>query len=475
MLKRLSAIAAVFFLLTAFLTPAYAGLSFDATTAIEDAVINSGYSNTSKSGDSINYITSTGLSNITDANGNRYGFLTYGQPHGGPRRNGQQRYIGYTYYGEDYTNMDYPADKNANGTDFASQHWIPQPWDDGAVKANNENISMFKPEGKPGDGSPEYHTVILAGIMAYGATNANNGYTIGETADGSFYGNIEQYVHILAPPTKYAWGIGRMWHIENGQLWYVTIPIAPEALLPAAPDLSTNLETNSFTGAKPGDKITSTVAYRLNPDHPRPERALLRLHHVVDGQEYPVQLQPVNGAPVPDEKGYITLQPGDVKVYSYIFTVQDGPSKILSRVNPVDTQEDKNWDNNCAEATVIPQSYDIKIKLQSDQSIYTSIDGDPTPVLLTATVTRKDDIPGEIDVTGSIKDGFPIDLKLAPGESKKVEYGYPARPGKYTINAEAWPVGTSDIYPPDNRDSITITAKNESFNLDPTIRSGTLR
>ena len=80
-----------------------------------------------------------------------------------------------------------------------------------------------------------------------------------------------------------------------------------------------------------------------------------------------------------------------------------------------------------------------------------------------------------IDVTGSIKDGFPIDLKLGPGESGKVEYGYPARPGTYHIDAEAWPEGAEDIYPPDNRDRITITVENEVFDLDTEIRSGVLR
>jgi hypothetical protein len=45
------------------------------------------------------------------------------------------------------------------------------------------------------------------------------------------------------------------------------------------------------------------VAYKLNPDHPKAERAWLRLHHVVGDLEYPVQLHPVNDAPVPDADG----------------------------------------------------------------------------------------------------------------------------------------------------------------------------
>ncbi|HBV97401.1 MAG: hypothetical protein JL50_08480 [Peptococcaceae bacterium BICA1-7] len=201
----------------------------------------------------------------------------------------------------------------------------------------------------------------------------------------------------------------------------------------------------------------------------------------------PVQNLTMNGQPLPLEeyKGVrfpvlTNLEDGMECTIEFDYVATGGQIKIDAFTNlnlgNVKVMWDENtYDNNKIEKTVEGLGYDIKIKLQSDQSVYTSIDGDPTPVQLTATVTRKDDIPGVIGVTGSIKDGFPIDLKLAPGESKKVEYGYPARPGKYTINAEAWPSGADDIYPPDNRDRITITVNNEDFNLDSTIRSGTRR
>ena len=486
MIKRLSAIAAVFFLL-AFLSPVFAGTPFDSKTAINDAKQNNSdyYNdwspNVPKNDRGLYYITKSGLSHITDGNGNSYGFLTYGQPHGDPPRNGQQRYIGYTFYGEDYTNMDYPADKNANGADFASKNWVRHPWGESpsakAVKASNPSFAYFNIN--PGDGSPEYLTAMQAGILIYGGANANNGFTMANFKQGTeLYDNIEQYVHILAPPTQYAWGIGRMWHIENGSLWYVTVPIMPGALLPTTPDLSTNLETDKFINVQPGQKITSTVAYKLNQDHKKPERAWVRLHHVVDGQEFPVQLTPVNGAPVPDEKGYITLQPGDMKIYSYTFTVQDQTTKILSRVNPVDTDLDKDWDNNRAEAAVIPRSYDIKVKIIPEKYKFTSINGDITPVAGYVDVTRKDGLPGEISATGSIKSKGEtqyFEATLGPGEKESIDFGFPVRPGTYVIEAEAWPVGTEDIYPPDNRDRVTISVDNKILNVDSEIWTETLR
>jgi len=201
----------------------------------------------------------------------------------------------------------------------------------------------------------------------------------------------------------------------------------------------------------------------------------------------PVENLAMNGQPLPviDYRGakfpVITgVEDGMEYLVEFDYTAAGGRTTVTAFTNlalgNVKVMWDENtYDNNKIEKTVEGLGYDIKIKLQSDKATYTSIDGDPTPVELTATVTRKDDIPGVIDVTGSIKDGFPIDLKLGPGESGKVEYSYPARPGTYHIDAEAWPEGSDDIYPPDNRDSITVTVKNEVFDLDSEIRSGVLR
>ncbi len=266
MFKRLSLIAAVFFLMTAFINPAFAGTPYDSTKAIKDAVQN--YSSYYQgeynfNGDAIRYITSTGVSNITSGDGYSYGFLTYGQPHPqDDQRDRQYRYIGYTYYGEDYTNMDFPADKNANGADFASQNWISQPWENPDVIAVAPELVEFNPRGLPGDGDPKYHDVILAGIMAYGGTNANNGYTMSSSSNPEFWENIEQYVHILAPPTNYAWGIGRMWHYdENGYPWYVTVPIYPNALLENNNLKAVSLDLGAGAKAKPSEEYTATVVF----------------------------------------------------------------------------------------------------------------------------------------------------------------------------------------------------------------------
>ncbi|KJR96827.1 MAG: hypothetical protein VR68_13705 [Peptococcaceae bacterium BRH_c4a] len=244
----------------------------------------------------------------------------------------------------------------------------------------------------------------------------------------------------------------------------------------AIPDLSTNLETDSFN-VKPGEKITSTVAYKLDKDHSKPERALLRMHHVVDGQEYPIQLQPVNGAPVPDKDGYVTLQPGDVKVYEYTFSVQSSNTIIRSRINPVDTNQDTNWSNNRAEASVIISQHDIKVEVRPEKDSYTAINGGNTGLNFIIRVSRKDDIPGKIRAIGYFE-GFngkyagrhSMNTTLGPGEYKEIMYGFPAPPGSYTTVAEAWPEGFEDAFPPDNKDESTVYVGNQIFKPDSKIR-----
>ncbi|MCL5058879.1 MAG: hypothetical protein M1130_12990 [Actinobacteria bacterium] len=383
--------------------------------------------------------------------------FAYGEPFGDVKDD-RYRYIGETIMGEDFTNPYFPHDAWAGGK-LESRKWIPEPWDIDSIQTKY-NLFPNKFNNRA-----EYLPSIQRGLELFYA-DAIQG------PSNPMWNHWHEYLHILQPPTKWAWGLGRMWHQvssgENKGIWYITIPLPPMADT-VAPDLSTNLETNSFSNVKPGDKITSTVAYKLNPDHPRPERAWLRLHHIVNGQEYSIQLQPVNGAPAPDEKGYITLQPGDVKVYGYTFTVQDTPTKILSRINPVDTKEDKNWDNNRAEAEVKIPAYDISVKIKPDKKTFTAINGDKTGVAFKIYVTRKDNIPGEIHVTGSYKGKtgtYSINTALGPGESEVMPYGFPGTPGSYTVEAEAWPVGADDIYPPDNRDRVTVTVSNQKLESD---------
>jgi len=221
MLKRLFALAAVFFLLIAAL-PAFAGQLFDAQTAIDDALSNSGYYKPQNpGGDSLNYVSIPILSGYLKGD-SYYGCLVYGQPHG-DYKDGQYRYLGYTRFfdpvsgtKEDYTNVAFPPDVAHTGY-FEDQQWIYQPWQNDDV---TENYSIDTNNGL--DGTDCYAQNIRQGILVYytDPNNANNYQVKGITPETQeFWDNIHQYVHILAPPTEYAWGIGRMWcYGSSGQI-----------------------------------------------------------------------------------------------------------------------------------------------------------------------------------------------------------------------------------------------------------------
>lgn len=378
MLKRLSVIAAVFFLLTALINPALAGTIYDEAKAIDDVKANYGYSDVSKSGDPIHYITDTSLGKELDANGYGCGFLTYGQPHG-DYKDGQYRYIGYTFYGEDYTNMDFPPDRYANGADFASQKWVAEPWNNPAVIASNPNIKKFDPVGIPGDGYSELgHRYILQFSILFTDYLSNNGYKVDLSLNPSFWDNIHLYVHILSPATTYSWGIGRMWHRDaNGNLWYVTVPIAPGVLIPPAGNLkavSIDLGVPQGQKAEPGKEYTATVVFENESDQAYPRTPVAVLHG-----EYHAALYDENGQILPkstiggrevqiadfDKKG----TPGAIRTFTckwHPFNQQtDGLTGIVNREEIGKLHLEATYDDNIIsqEVQVNCSNYDIKVQI----------------------------------------------------------------------------------------------------------------
>ncbi|OPX92598.1 MAG: hypothetical protein A4E53_00389 [Pelotomaculum sp. PtaB.Bin104] len=222
MIKRLIAFAAVFL----FLFAAYSRYSFAELYNPDDAKANAlagSYYTATSNGMDISYVPVSTLTSYKVGN-NYFGALVYGSPHG-DYKNGEYRFLGYTWFGDDYTNIGFPPDSYANGAVLEKQQWIPEPW-------NNVPGAGFNPTY---DGTMKFYQNLRQGMLMYysGGTNIN-GYTT--NGDPNFWDNIQNYVHILAPPTQYAWGLGRMWHNDSdGNLWYLTVPIMPSALLPNSP------------------------------------------------------------------------------------------------------------------------------------------------------------------------------------------------------------------------------------------------
>lgn len=256
----------------------------------------------------------------------------------------------------------------------------------------------------------------------------------------------------------------------EGWRWYLPGIIKWYGIKEAVPDFSTKLEKNKFSNVKPGEKLTSTVTYSLNKDHPQAEIAWLRLHHVIDGKEYPITLEPLNPADKPNEKGYIELQPGESKTYRYSFTAQNTPSKIVSRINPISTSQDRDWSNNRDEAIVEVAGCDISVKLTPQNLDGKWLISGSEQIKIFCVTKRKDNLPIQIPVRLTVNGPAGTKVQtftLAPGGKNQYNYVFTATSsGTYTITAEAWPTGDiKDIYPADNKDQITISVVKE--NLPP--------
>jgi len=120
-----------------------------------------------------------------------------------------------------------------------------------------------------------------------------------------------------------------------------------------------------------------------------------------------------------------------------------------------------NADN--ARAVEIPVDLalpDVKIELTSDNYTLTRLSGGGgDQAMVTALITRKDDMPGELPVVFTLHSGgnpLVIPFTLGPGGSHGIPIPFA---GWYsaTFRGEVWPDGKEDAYPPDNVDSLTIT------------------
>lgn len=414
------------------------------------------FSPTNNNGKPLEWLLSKRLSSvIIGSSGGGYGVLVYGAPHGNVK-NGESRYVGYTKNDEDYTNPDFPHDAWYGGY-LEDRKWVEAPWDRHIPGQDKNDF----------DGKVKYLPNIQKGIALYYADISRGG-------DSPYWSNWHKYVHILVPPTEYTWGMGRAWHREaDGSVWYISIPLTPGALT-RPPDLSTTLEAEKFSGVSPGQKVTSRVTYRLNHDHNRQEKVWLRLHHVVGQKEYPISLEPVNPADVPDADGYVIFKPGEAKTYGYTFTVQPAATGILSRINPaLGTDQDKDWSNNRDEAIVIPTAYDVRVEIIPEENTFWTIDGDRITVSYNVRVTRKDKIPGVVNTVWVVRDpaGRHVEEISAGQGHEEMPYDFMAGPGTYTIEAQVSLVGAEDIYPGDNRDSTTVTVVNEILPADRRIHT----
>lgn len=177
------------------------------------------FTQTNLAGKQISWIKIGGLSGISIGNtDDTYGALVYGDSHG-DTNDGQGRYLGYTYNGEEYTNPAFPHDAWAGGY-LEDRNWISEPWRNIQGTAYNEF-----------DGKNKYLPNIQKGLAIYYADVSRGG-------ESDYWNSWHEYTHVLVPPTEYTWGMGRMWHqADDNSIWYISVPLAPGAMLAPNPEL----------------------------------------------------------------------------------------------------------------------------------------------------------------------------------------------------------------------------------------------
>lgn len=130
----------------------------------------------------------------------KYGVIVYGEPHG-DTKGSESRYVGYTPDGEPFGNPVFPRDSWAGGT-FDERNWIAEPWTNTALR------EQFGIKHSAFNGTEEFADNMRAGLLKY----------YPEDTDGSRT-DWHKYMQILQPPTEYAPGMARMWHVNENEIF----------------------------------------------------------------------------------------------------------------------------------------------------------------------------------------------------------------------------------------------------------------
>ena len=194
--------------------------------------------------------------------------LVWGNEHG-DCINGVYRYLGMNRFKEYITNINWPYDVPISpGAMMDDNNWIANPWSSTMVANKLKQRNEPPIVRSPWDGDTRFLPSIVKGLQ--------------EKHIAEFRGDPEltwtDYVHILQPPTYYGWGVGRAWHIKNGQLLYRTIPLAPSKFnlwmpnfyvrdfdpgCPRETVTDSDAATEVYT-AEPGETYTATITFGID-------------------------------------------------------------------------------------------------------------------------------------------------------------------------------------------------------------------
>jgi hypothetical protein len=129
--------------------------------------------------------------------------------------------LGETMGADTFWNFYAPMDAWDASKTFEQRIWILYPWN------NSRTISLCRDKSfdsdTPGIGQ-RYQDNIENGILAFYHNVLGTNWRT--PPDPSL--TWADYVHVMQPPTANGFGVGRMWHMVSGHLWYLIVPIAPD-------------------------------------------------------------------------------------------------------------------------------------------------------------------------------------------------------------------------------------------------------
>lgn len=272
--------------------------------------------------------------------------FVFGQPYGMDQATGNNRYLGETMQGEAYTNTLFRHDAWEGGV-INERKWIPYPWSNDIVKAHLLRMGEQPlDKNNPFNNNRDYNASIKQGLKEYFKPGGNVQMYFRDDSTP-----WHQFLHVLQPPTRWTWGMGRMWHQSNGTIWYLTVPMAPFSLITELPNLAIGDINPGFEGeVTAGTKCTGWFEV-INESPQSFEDVPVGLWH--NGWKAKTK----NAAGTVIET--IDIEPNEtVKVY-FECTTQEGKSTLVAKVdkNPLqETIEETTKEDNTGEIEVLPKA-----------------------------------------------------------------------------------------------------------------------
>ncbi|RDV81180.1 Athe_2463 domain-containing protein [Ammonifex thiophilus] len=296
----------------------------------------------------------------------------WSQVPGNELRDGRARFVGFGYYDETVTNPFFPPDARGKGK-LSDRNWIPEPWLNAAVKKAYPRY--IKSPALDGCSDPEVVQRLRWGL--YWAATCNGYDPPDESSD--LWQNPQKYVHVYLPPSPGVWGMGVMFHLKGGSVWYVSVPLGPPV-----PDFYAKVTPQEQRG-KPGSGVSFNVEVGCKGD-PYGELGMrVILAHKTQGGSQPVPFS-LEGrqSRVSEGEGvsYLDVYParaGGTYTFTVQLQVQSEPSELVVQVLPMlwegmpvglDERDilpylDADPANNEARARIVPSQEPVKPTVQA--------------------------------------------------------------------------------------------------------------